>query len=146
MPSLPSHVTSVTLSLTLAQCHRYLRKSTDLVPLGKGSPLWLSLFVGQCSCSCELGTATLPRVLHVERPLWAGFARGSGSHSRHSHRVPQRVVLYAFLSCLWRKFRLAKRSHHKLNIFVLYHPCVQFISLSRSLSSLMPLYKNKITT
>ena len=96
---------SVLLTFTGAsKCHRYLRKSTDLVPLGKGSPLWLSLFVGQCSCSCELGTATLPWVLYVERPLWAGFARGTGSHSRHCHRVPQRVILYAFLSCLWRMF------------------------------------------
>ena len=29
------------------------------------------------SRSCELDTVTLPRVLYIERPLWAGFARGA---------------------------------------------------------------------
>ena len=129
-----------------SKCHHYLCRSTDLVPLGKGSPLWQSLFVGQCSCSCELGTATVPRVLYVDCPLFAGFAQGAGSYSRHCHRVPQQVALYTFLSCLWRKFRLAKRCHHKLNVFVLYHLCVPFILLSRSLSSLIPLHEKKITT
>ena len=80
-----------------------------------------SLFVVQYSRSCEPDTATLPRVLCVERQLWAGFASdsicsdtvtcpfgqgrtllfpicGAVSHSRYCHRVPHRVALYTFLS------------------------------------------------
>ena len=31
---------------------------------------------------------------------------GAVSHSRYCHKVPHRVALYSFLSCLWRKFQL----------------------------------------
>ena len=146
MPSLISQVTSVTLSLTLASAIVTFASKLTWSHSGKARHCGYLFSWGSTLARVELGAATLPRVLYVDRPLWAGFARGAGSHFRHCHRVPQRVALYAFLSCLWRKFRLAKRCHHKLNLFVLYHPCVPFILLSRSLSSLIPLYKNKITT
>ena len=48
--------------------------TADLVPFGTGSPLWHISFCGAViSRSCELGTATLPQFLCVERPLWAWF-------------------------------------------------------------------------
>ena len=61
-----------------------------------------SLSMVQYSRSCELDTATLPWVLYVERPLWAGFARGTVSHSRPAQRCHTRNS-NSLLSCLWRK-------------------------------------------
>ena len=101
------------------------------------------------------------RVLCVERPLWARFSsdsicsdtitcpfrqgrtllfpiRGAVSHSRYCHKVPHRVALYAFLSCLWRKLLLYWVSPcyrcHLLKITGVLFP----LTVLRSLSFLIP--------
>ena len=86
-----------------------------------------SLFVVQYSCSCELDTGTLPRVLCVECPRWAWFCSwlsvslyrpAQRCHTRNSTSflsIAQGLTLdtatrchtgshsNSFLSCLWRK-------------------------------------------
>ena len=94
--------------------------TADFVTLGTGLPLWHGyLFVVQWSCSCELDTATLPRVLYVERPLWAGFASDSICLDTVIVLLDM-VALYSFLSVeqyltLDTSTRCLTRSHFTLS-------------------------------
>ena len=111
---------------------KFISKASSLLTSshsGQARHCGTSLFVVQYSRSCKLDTATLPRVLCVERPLWLGFAHGAVSHSRPAQRchtrnstsflsVAQGLTLdtatgchtgshsNSFLSCLWRRVLL----------------------------------------
>ena len=103
----------------------------------------------------------VPRVLCVERPLLAGFASGSicsdtvtclfgqcrtllfpihgaVSHSRYCHKVPHRVALDAFLSCLWCKLLLYwARPCYKCHLIKINHVLFP-LTVLRLLSFLIP--------
>ena len=84
---------------------KFISKASPLLTsshLGQACHCGTSLFVVQYTRSCQLDTATLPRVLYVERPLWARFARGAVSHSRPAQRCHTRNS-NSLLSCLWSK-------------------------------------------